>query len=105
MFQTYNILHGLHDIDSSFFFDDKDSNRRGHQLSVKNKSCSTTLRRNFFTIRVLNIWNSLPANIGEVDTVNAFKNGLDRLCRSRKNMFVVNFDFQDSYTLRRLLNS
>ena len=43
------------------------------------------------------IFNSLPANIAEADRVNAFKNGLDRLC-CLKNMFDVDFDFQDSYT-------
>ena len=48
-------------------------------------------------MHVSNIFNSLPANIAEADRVNAFKNGLDRLCRL-KNMFDVDFDFQDSYT-------
>ena len=48
-------------------------------------------------MHVSNIFNSLPANIADADRVNAFKNGLDRLCRL-KNMFDVDFDFQDSYT-------
>ena len=48
-------------------------------------------------MHVSNIFNSLPANIAEADRVNAFKNGLDRLCYL-KNMFDVDFDFQDSYT-------
>ena len=48
-------------------------------------------------MHVSNIFNSLPANIAEADRVNAFKNGLDRLCRL-KNMFDVDFDFQDYYT-------
>ena len=48
-------------------------------------------------MHVSNIFNSLPANSAEADRVNAFKNGLDRLC-CLKNMFDVDFDFQDSYT-------
>ena len=105
MIQTYKILHGPYDIDSSCFFDYKDSNTRIHQFSVKTKSCGTTLRRNFFTICVSNIWNSLPANVVEADTVNAFKNGLGRLCHLKTNMFDIDLDFQDSYTLSRLLKS
>ena len=103
MIQTYKILHGLYDIDSSCFFDYKDSNKWGHPFSVKTRSCITILRRNFFTIHVSNIWNSLPANVAEADTVNAFKNGLDKLCHLKKIMFDVDFDIQDSYILRRLL--
>ena len=82
--QTYKTLHGPYDIDSSCFFNYKDSNTRSHQFSVKTKFCGTTLRRNLFTIRALNIWNSLPANVAEADTVNVFKNGLDRLCHLKK---------------------
>ena len=37
--QTYKILHGMYDIDSTHFFNNKNSNRRGHQFSVKRKSC------------------------------------------------------------------
>ena len=80
MIQKYKILHGLYDIDSSCFFDYKYSNTRSQQFSVKTKSCSTTLRRNFFTIHVLNICNRLSANVAGTDTVNAFKNSLDIDC-------------------------
>ena len=37
--QTYKILHGMYDIDSTHFFNNKNSSRRGHQFSVKRKSC------------------------------------------------------------------
>ena len=33
---------------------------------------------------ISNIWNSLPANVAEADTI-VFKYGLDRLCRLKKN--------------------
>ena len=36
------------------------------------------IRRYSFSHRVVNLWNSLPNNIKEVETVLAFKIGYDR---------------------------
>ena len=94
MIQKYKILHGLYDIDSSSFFDYKYSNTRSHQFSVKTKSCSTILRRNFFTIHVLNICNRLSANVAGTDTVNAFKNGLDIDCVVWKTCLMLRLIFK-----------
>ena len=63
------------------------------------------MKRNFITSQVSNIWNSLFANVAEADTVNVFKNGLNRLCCLKKSKINVDFDFQNSYTLSRLLKS
>ena len=39
---------------------------------------NTSAFQHFFTNRVVNCWNSLPRHVVSVDTVNAFKNSLDR---------------------------
>ena len=36
------------------------------------------LRKKNFTQRVINSWNSLPLDVVEADTINSFKNRLDR---------------------------
>ena len=32
----------------------------------------------FFTVRIVNLWNSLPENVVSANTVNTFKNRLDK---------------------------
>ena len=34
--------------------------------------------RNSFTVRIVNLWNSLPDNVVSANTVNTFKNILDK---------------------------
>ena len=38
----------------------------------------TRERRNFFTERIVDIWNGLPSDIVEANLVNSFKNKLDK---------------------------
>ena len=43
------------------------------------------LRRNFFTIRVVQAWNKLPESVKAAESVNAFKNLYDRWIVSQRN--------------------
>jgi len=36
------------------------------------------LRKYSFTVRIVNLWNSLPENVISADSVNTFKNRLDK---------------------------
>ena len=38
----------------------------------------TTVRQNFFSLRIVNEWNKLPQDVVEGPSINTFKNGLDR---------------------------
>ena len=40
--------------------------------------CHYNIRKYAFCARVVNIWNSLPNEVVEADTVNTFKYGLDK---------------------------
>ena len=48
-----------------------ESRTRGHILRI------TEVRRNFFTQRVVNVWNSLPQKVVEAKTLCDFKKKLD----------------------------
>jgi len=41
-------------------------------------TCHNNLRKYSFCSRVVNIWNSLPNEVVEVDSINIFKNRLDK---------------------------
>ena len=79
MIETFKIRHGYYDdncVSSLFTF--KDTITRGHKLSVRTQQYKTNVRRNFFTVRVPNLWNSLPEYVVESPSFNSFKNKLDK---------------------------
>ena len=41
------------------------------------------MRRNFFTQRVVNLWNSLPVEVVEAASLNIFKSLVDRFLIDR----------------------
>ena len=46
-------------------------------LNIQEGWANSDLRRNFFSLRVIKPWNSLPDQLKEASTVNNFKNGYD----------------------------
>ena len=46
-------------------------------MRITGKSFRTEVRRNFFTQRVVNVWNSLPQKIVEAKTLCDFKKKSD----------------------------
>jgi len=44
------------------------------------KSSRSNLRSNFYSIRIANLWNSLPEEVVGAPSVNCFKGRFDRFC-------------------------
>jgi len=66
-------------IDSKFFkLADVTSGLRGHSLKLFKPRCRTTVRQNFFSLRIVSEWNKLPQDVVEAPSINTFKNRLDR---------------------------
>ena len=42
------------------------------------------VRKMFFSLRISNLWNKLPSNIVNADTLNSFKNHLENLFGEKK---------------------
>lgn len=51
---------------------------RGHQYKISTPRCHSETLRRFFSVRLVVIWNSIPANIVETDSLSLFKTRLDR---------------------------
>ena len=51
---------------------------RGHSLRVKGRPYRTEMRRNFFSQRVVNLWNSLSQKAVEARSLSVFKTEIDR---------------------------
>jgi ribonucleases P/MRP protein subunit RPP40 len=50
---------------------------RGHRFKLFVERSRLVIRKNFFSQRVVQHWNCLPASVVEADTVNGFKRKLD----------------------------
>ena len=50
---------------------------RGHNLKLHKPACKHDFRKFFFTQRVIDLWNKLPASVVNCDSVNLFKSRID----------------------------
>lgn len=73
---AYKVIFGLVDVDSCYFKLQKESRTRGHNLRVIPYRFTTNIRQQFFTVRIANIWNSLPKDVSFAD-YNSFKRSIN----------------------------
>ena len=74
---TYSLLHGLCNIDYTTFFSLRTGGKtRGHPLKLIVQPILRDCRKFFFSHRVVNVWNSLPAHVVISPSVKAFKTNL-----------------------------
>ncbi len=85
MIQVYKIVHGLEDVPIDSFFELNDDTRtRGHNYKLRKIRAVKRRRQCSFTFRVVNDWNSLPANVVNAKDINQFKSLLDECWRKHQ---------------------
>ncbi len=87
---VYKLSDGRVDAKLLDFFDLGCSVTRGHPLKLAVPSCKRDVRKNHFSVRVVSIWNSLPAYVVLSKSLVVFKSNLS-LCDSLLLSF-CNFD-------------
>jgi len=82
----YKLLTEKENVDYQQFYRKEDSQHRlwGHNCMFI-PSVSTTLRKSFFSHRVLDRWNRLPEMVADADTVQTFKSRYDRFSKDMGN--------------------
>ena len=88
MIEVYKRCHGLYQT-GQLLVKSKEPRTRGHSLKLHLESCTTRVRHDFFSQRVVSLWNSLPNDVVTATSVNSFKNQLDNHWRS----FMYDLDF------------
>ena len=80
LIETYKIVTRKERIETKNFFTFHAGkyNTRGHCCKLETRRSRLELRRNFFSQRVVAPWNKLPESVVTAESVNAFKNRLDK---------------------------
>ena len=89
MIETYKIITEKYESKSAnvVFNMNKNTFTRGNRFKLFPSNNYNKIRDNFFTNRVINIWNSLPDNVVCAKTTNAFKNLLDKFWSNQEFKF------------------
>ena len=79
LIETYKLVTGKEKIDFTNLLqlDVSGYNTRGHKFKLKKHRSRLDIRKNFFSNRVVQQWNSLPAHVVEAESVITFKKRLD----------------------------
>ena len=88
MIEVYKFTHKLYDIEPLLVLD-TETRTRGHGYKLKKTRANLGIRQHFFSVRVSDIWNNLPANIVDAPSVNSFRNRLDSYWCDRKYLYEV----------------
>ena len=81
--EVFKTVKGLNKVDCNQFFKfSKNTMTRGHRLKLGKNRSRLEIRRNFYSNRAVNLWNTLPEDVINANTVNIFKNKYDKFYRS-----------------------
>ena len=76
MIETYKHMTGVYAVDAEYIKPDT-SFTRGHSFKLKKERSMKNIRQQYYSNRILNSWNMLPAEVVSAPSLNAFKNRLD----------------------------
>jgi len=82
MIQVYRVLHKKDRVTETTWFrrtanqHNRTTRQAADMLNLYKSPCTSEMRRNFFSQRVIDQWNNLPIEIRNSASVNQFKNGL-----------------------------
>ena len=77
MIQTFRILKGVDNMNSTDFFELSERQSRGHSLKLVKKKSHLNIRKYTFSNRIFDQWNALPNAVVDSPDVTSFKVALD----------------------------
>ena len=79
MVQVYKIMNDIDLVDKNKMFTmSEHTGTRGHPLKIYKRRFRLNIRGNYFSNRVIDVWNSLTENVVMAPTLNSFKSRLNR---------------------------
>ena len=86
MILIYKILRGGNQSLRDLFMINE-SRTRGHNFKLYKPLVQTTIRKHFFSIRVINNWNKLPYEVVNAVSLDSFKSKLDNAWKDKIYVF------------------
>jgi len=77
LIMCFKTLKGFTNIISSEFFKRSTCNTRGHSMKLYYPDSTVLARQNFFSVRVVQVWNNLPNEVVSATCVSVFKSLLN----------------------------
>ena len=78
LIEVYKILKGFEGIEEKLLFTRHISNTRGHTMKLYKNRVNSDVLKYSFANRVIEHWNKLPENVINVNSINSFKNKVDK---------------------------
>ena len=78
MIEVYKIAHYMYDKSVALELPRNVSSTRGNKYKLQNHSFHYNFRRFSFAARVVNVWNSLPDHVVDVNSLKQFETRLDK---------------------------
>lgn len=95
MIEVFKIVHNYYDPGAVVKLNFHPfSATRGNRFKLQKFNCHYNIRKYSFGSRVVNVWNSLPDYVVEADSLNAFKNRLDKYWTNQE----VVYDYKSDLT-------
>ena len=108
MIEPYKILNNIYDKRTTAgIFTLNTNTNRGHPLKLLKHRCARDIRKNFFSSRIVNIWNNLPSAVVTAKNTDTFKRRLDKHWINHPMMYDYKCDYNviTGSKTPRLLNS
>jgi len=84
LIEVFKFVKGFSKVNTSkFFVFSNSTGTRGHEYKLQKSRSRLNIRKHYFSQRVVDKWNSLPAAIVQAQSVNSFKNMYDK-CRGSR---------------------
>ena len=90
LIEMFKMTHEIYDpltLTSLFSFNNNIT--RSNNLKLNKPRINTKNFQNFFTNRIINVWNQLPMDIVSADSLNVFKNKIDS--HFKEHIYQINF--------------
>ena len=92
MLQVFRIIKGIDNLKPETFFQFDTSKRtRGHSAKLVKPRVTTRLRQNSFSQRTINPWNALSEEVVSAETLNSFKDKLEKEWQNNPTKFWPSF--------------
>ena len=87
LIEVFKMFQGFDNVNiSDYLVVDRESNTRNNGFKIIGKSFRLEESKHFFFNRIVNVWNSLPAHVVSCNTIESFKNRLDKYLSNNPNI-------------------